>query len=253
MPMDRTSPPEQRDTLYRERETGGGSLEGGLKIENMLLEEYNYAATTAYQAMEDRARMFNMYLLVVGILGSAFGAIYPLGGSSARTFIQPIAAVVLFAAGIAGIAFFALLIRLRQAFRQSLITMAVIKEFYIREFQPQMPNIQHVFRWRLGTIPSGERAGSATFIVCHMVGFIAALCFAGCIFMTNELLTSAVPATQFAALNGWQSLLLGLLAFVITMVWMVGAYRRALSVKDELKNLADAKQEVAMIGQPDGK
>ena len=246
MPMDRTNPPEQRGR----RDEAGGSLEGGLKIENMLLEEYNYAATTAYQAMEDRARMFNMYLLVVGILGSAFGAIYPLGGSSARTFIQPIAAVVLFAAGVAGIAFFALLIRLRQAFRQSLITMAVIKEYYIREFQQRMPNIQFVFRWRLETIPSGERAGSATFIVCHMVGFIAALCFAGCVFMTNELLTSAVPATQFAALNGWQSFLLAFLAFIITMVWMVGAYRRALSAKEEREILANVEKEVEQIDQP---
>ncbi len=61
---------------------GGGERDSGLKIESMLLEEFNYASTTAYQAMEDRARMFNMYLLVVGILGSAFGAIYPLGGGA---------------------------------------------------------------------------------------------------------------------------------------------------------------------------
>jgi hypothetical protein len=244
MPMNMTNPPEQRDAPYRERETGGGGLDGGLKIENMLLEEYNYAATTAYQAMEDRARMFNMYLLVVGILGSAFGAIYPLGGNSARNFIQPIAAVVLFAAGVAGIAFFVLLIRLRQAFRQSLITMTVIKEYYIREFQPQMPNIVHAFRWRLKGIPAGERAGSATFIVCHMVGFIAALCFAGCVFMVNELLASAVPTTQFPSLALAQSLLAAILMFVVVMVWMVVYYRRALNAKDEQKILDAAENEV---------
>src|SRR6185437_1947749 len=106
MPMDALNPPNQRGAPFREGETGGGGLDGGLKIESMLLEEFNYAATAAYQAMEDRARMFNMYLLVVGILGSAFGAIYPLGGGAARSFIQPIAAVVLLTAGIAGIAFF---------------------------------------------------------------------------------------------------------------------------------------------------
>ncbi len=174
------------------RRRAAGGHDSGLKIENMLLEEFNYAATTAYQAMEDRARMFNMYLLVVGILGSAFGAIYPLGGGAARSFIQPIAAVVLFAAGVAGIAFFVLLIRLRQAFRQSLITMNVIKEFYIREFQKQMPSVVYAFRWRLKGIPAGESRGSATYIVCHMVGFIAALCFAGCVFMGNELLAGAI-------------------------------------------------------------
>jgi len=241
MPMDPTNPPGQRDKPFRENE--GGGHDGGLKIENMLLEEFNYASTTAYQAMEDRARMFNMYLLVVGILGSAFGAIYPLGGAKS-SFIQPIAAVVLFAAGIAGIAFFVLLIRLRQAFRQSLITMSVIKEFYIREFQEQMPGVQHAFRWRLSGIPAGERAGSATFIVCHMVGFIGALCFAGSVFMGDELLRSNFPNTHMAALGVWQSLLLGAIAFLIVMVWMVGYYRRALNAKDEQKMLDAAEREV---------
>lgn len=244
MPMDPTNPPVQRSKPYLENEAkSSGGNDSGLKIESMLLEEFNYASTTAYQAMEDRARMFNMYLLVVGILGSAFGAIYPLGGAS-RSFIQPIAAVVLFSAGIAGIAFFVLLIRLRQAFRQSLITMSVIKEFYIREFQEQMPGVQHAFRWRLSGIPAGERAGSATFIVCHMVGFIGALCFAGSVFMGDELLRSDFPNTRIAAFGVWQSLLLGFIAFLIVMVWMVGYYRRSLNAKDEQKMLDAAEREV---------
>lgn len=247
MPMDALNPPGQRDAPFRGGETGGGRLDSGLKIENMLLEEYNYAATTAYQAMEDRARMFNMYLLVVGILGSAFGAVYPLGGVT-RAIIQPIAAIVLFAAGVAGIAFFVLLIRLRQAFRQSLITMTVIKEFYIREFQQQMPAIVHAFRWRLKGIPAGERAGSATFIVCHVVGFIAALCFAGCIFMANELLAGVFPATQIRSLALWQSLVFALAVFVVTLIWLVVYYRRALNAKDEQKILDAAEVQIDQVG-----
>lgn len=242
MPMDMVNPPGQRNPPFRDGDSGSG-LDSGLRIENMLLEEYNYAATTAYQAMEDRARMFNMYLLVVGILGSAFGAIYPLGGA-VRSFIQPIAVVVLFAAGVAGVAFFVLLIRLRQAFRQSLITMAVIKEFYIREFRQQIPTIQHVFRWRLDTIPSGERLGSATFIVCHMVAFIAALCFAGFIFMGGELLATVLASAHSATFATWQSVLAAALIFVITLVALVSYYRRALNKKVELKSLAAAEAEV---------
>ena len=59
----------------------GDKLDMTLKIENMLLEEFSYASTTAYQAMEDRARMFNLYLLLVGIVISALGVVYQLGGS----------------------------------------------------------------------------------------------------------------------------------------------------------------------------
>ena len=260
MPMDALNPPGQRSAPFREGDnaTGEGNdggrveREGELKIENMLLEEFNYASTTAYQAMEDRARMFNMYLLVVGILGSAFGAIYPLGGG-ARNFIQPIAAVVLFAAGVAGIAFFVLLIRLRQAFRESLIAMNVIKEFYIQEFQRHMPAVQYAFRWRLKGIPAGERPGSATFIVCHMVAFIGALCFGGCTFMADELLISDFPGTRIAAFGVWQSLLVGLVAFLIMMVWAVRYYRRALSKKAEQELLDKAKADVLKMEQVEQK
>ena len=260
MPMNPTNPPGQRSAPFREGDDAVGEVngdgrverEGELKIENMLLEEFNYASTTAYQAMEDRARMFNMYLLVVGILGSAFGAIYPLGGG-ARNFIQPIAAVVLFAAGVAGVAFFVLLIRLRQAFRESLITMNVIKEFYIQEFQQQMPAVKYAFRWRLRGIPAGERPGSVTFIVCHMVGFIGALCFAGCAFMADELLISDFPGTRIAVFGIWQSLLVGLLAFLIMMVWSVRYYRRTLSKKAEQELLDKAKAAVAEMQQVEQK
>ena len=42
--------------------------------------------------------------------------------------------------------------------------MNVIKEFYIQQFKQQMPAIEYAFRWRLRTIPLGERIGSVTFM-----------------------------------------------------------------------------------------
>ena len=81
MPFDVTSPPFARNAPYREDEASGAGADATLKLENMLLEEFNYASVTAYQAMEDRARMFNLYLLVIGIFGSALGALYQFGGA----------------------------------------------------------------------------------------------------------------------------------------------------------------------------
>jgi len=39
-----------------------------LNIESMLLEEFNYASITAYQAMEDRARVSNLYYLLLPVV-----------------------------------------------------------------------------------------------------------------------------------------------------------------------------------------
>jgi hypothetical protein len=71
-------------------------------------------------------------------------------------------------AGLLSITFYEKIIRLRQAYRESLICMNVIKEFYIEQFHEQMPQIEKAFRWRLKTIPAGERVGSVTFAICAL-------------------------------------------------------------------------------------
>ncbi|HEY7022214.1 MAG TPA: NUDIX hydrolase, partial [Ktedonobacterales bacterium] len=59
MPADPTNMP------FRRREPGedvaARPLDSQLRLETMLMEEFNYAGVTAYQAYEDRARMFNLY------------------------------------------------------------------------------------------------------------------------------------------------------------------------------------------------
>jgi hypothetical protein len=189
MPRDATNMPNPRSAAYREGEKvthAVDKLDTTLNIENMLLEEFNYVGVTAYQAMEDRARMFNIYLLLIGVIASGLGAIYQLGGS-ANSYLRPAAIGLLLITGLVGIAFFVKLIRLRQAWRESVICMNVIKEFYIRQFQRQMPGIERAFRWRLKSIPAGERFGSTTFIVCFTVALLESLCFAGAAFVLANI------------------------------------------------------------------
>ena len=71
---------------------------------------------------------------------------------------------LLMIAAIVSVTFFITIIRLRQTYRESVLCMNVIKEFYIQQFKQQMPAIEYAFRWRLRTIPLGERIGSVTFM-----------------------------------------------------------------------------------------
>ncbi|MFI5274328.1 MAG: NUDIX hydrolase, partial [Ktedonobacterales bacterium] len=202
MPMDPTNAPFSRrrgdddialargdaDTADGERGQATGR-DATLKLDNMLLEEYNYASVTAYQALEDRARMFNLYLLLVGVVGSALGAIYQLGKptNTAAGDIHTLIITLLLVSGILGFAFFVKVIRLRAAFRESLIAMNMIKEFYIRQFEGQVKGLEHAFRWRLKTIPAGERLGSVTFVICYTVAFLGSLSFAGAALVGDSL------------------------------------------------------------------
>lgn len=87
MPSDATNMPHPRNAPYRSSESASiasDKLDTTLKLENMLLEEYNYAKLTAYQAMEDRTRIFKLYLLLIGILASGLGAVYQFNSCPAR-------------------------------------------------------------------------------------------------------------------------------------------------------------------------
>src|SRR6266487_4866541 len=176
MARDATKMPFPRSTSYQNSDTteqnnsSNNKLDASLKAEHMLLEEFNYASLTAYQAMEDRARISSFYYLLLGVLASGLAAIYQFS-NGAHAIPQFIVVTLLLIAAIVSVTFFITIIRLRQAYRESVLCMNVMKEFYIQQFKQQMPTIEHAFRWRLRTIPLGERIGSVTF----MFGYLNAL------------------------------------------------------------------------------
>jgi hypothetical protein len=240
MPRDATNMPQPRPAPYRSSAAasdGGDKLDATLKLENMLLEEFNYAGLTAYQAMEDRTRMFNLYLLLVGVLASGLGALYQLG-SSVGTYARPLAIALLLIAGIVGVAFFTKLIRLRHSWRESVICMNVIKEFYIQQFRHQMPRIEHAFRWRLKTVPAGERFGSTTFVVCSTVALLESACFAGAAFISvinTPFLSTGVYPYSIAAL-----------IFAIVLLLNVLYFRHSLNVHSERAALEEEAKEIGV-------
>jgi hypothetical protein len=64
-------------------------------LQNMLLEEFNYVSVTAYQAMEDRARISSFYYLLPGVLASGLAAVYQFS-DGARNIPLSLVALLLF-------------------------------------------------------------------------------------------------------------------------------------------------------------
>lgn len=179
MPRDIENMPFERQAAFQAGSDGQGpARDSSLRLESMLLEEFNYAGVTAYQAQEDRARMFNLYLLLIGVLGSALAAIYQIGGGL-KAFAGELAIALLLVAGLMGVAFFTKLIRLRQAWRESVLAMSLVKEYYIREFSDSAPHAVHAFYWRLKTLPTGEKPTSTTAVVCATVATLGSFCIMG--------------------------------------------------------------------------
>ncbi len=236
MPHDVTNMPMRRDTPFRTDEATTGregerQFDAGLRLDSMLLEEFNYAGVTAYQCMEDRARMFNLYLLLVGILASGLGAVYQLGDKVA-TYSQALALGLLLTTGVMGVAFFMKLIRLRQAYRECLIAMNVIKEYYIKHFAARVPDVRDAFRWRLLTVPAGERFGSVTFVVCNTVALLASMCFAAAAIVVTAMAGGA-RGDLLAMPKGTFPYVLAAAVFLISMLGFTLHFRSALRKKDE--------------------
>lgn len=227
MPRDPENMPFSRSASFQTAEPpGGAARDSSLRLESMLLEEFNYASVTAYQAQEDRARMFNLYLLLIGVLGSGLAAVYQLGGGL-KLYAGELSIALLVVAGTMGVAFFFKLIRLRQAWRESALAMAIIKEYYIREFEKSDQSAAQAFYWRLKTLPTGEKRNSTTAIVCSTVATLGSLCYMGAVVVAGLLwlpaLLGAHPPLDVVAL-AW--LIAGVTLIVILLLFL-RAYNRA--------------------------
>lgn len=201
-----------------------------LRLESMMLAEFNYANSTAYQALDDRGRMFGIYLGIASVLAGGVGALYELGSRGAHSGV--IASALLVLAGFIGLIFFFKIVRIRQAFDDSLLTMNTIKEHYIAKFKGEAPDIEGVFRWRMKTMPSGRRFGSLTFLVCFAITAIDSLALGLAALVITELATNDantdfvhLPTTPLPVLVGVLVLVAALLVQIIAyevMLWKTG-------------------------------
>lgn len=211
-------------------------LDPSLRMENILLKEFDYAGLTSYQVYENRERIFNFYFTLMGALLSGLGALYQISINT-HTDWRPMAVALLIAGGLLSAIFYVRLIHLRQLLRDSIITIYVIKEFYIQQFVRDIPNIEHAFRWRLANIPSGERPTSDTSFVLYPVATLCAISFGASALLADQAFSGGrampIPGLNFS-LEPW---IVGVAVggAVALLEWLF--HRSQLSVDKELKVL----------------
>ncbi len=211
-------------------------LDPSLRVENILLKEFDYAGLTAYQVYENRERIFNFYFTLMGALLSGLGALYQISVNT-HTDWRPLAVALLIAGGLLSAIFYVRLIHLRQSLRDSIITTYVIKEFYIQQFVEEIPNIERAFRWRLATIPSGERPTSDTSFVLYPVATLGAISFGIGALLADQLYSNglALPIPILnVPLEPW-AVGVAVGGLVALVEWLF--HRSQLSVDKELKIL----------------
>jgi len=143
---------------------------------NQILElEFNYIRETAHQAIEDRHRFLNFY---IGLATTAGTIALGIGGVSQDA--NPVAlslgfSLVAFLIAVVGWIFLAMMIRLRQAWHESLTSMNRVKDFYTSNLDQ---NLGDAFAWDIKTLPKPHRTWNIHFFATLLVNFIASLALA---------------------------------------------------------------------------
>ena len=172
-----------------------------LQATDILQWEFEYARTTASEAMRDRHTMINYYLLAVGIVASGVIAILKNDSDpSAGT-------ALLWGLCIVGWFYFLKIIRLRQAWYDSAQAMNQIKEVYVDKSQGEDKDIiGAALRWRQATLPQPGGRWTVFHYSAMLIGFLNAVASSVGYVLIKE------PSTPMQ----WMFLvLLGLIFFVI--------------------------------------
>lgn len=144
-----------------------------LSRDTILEAEFNYIAQTAFQAHEDRARATTFYLAVVGSLIAAIlsSEVNGLKGEYAYKAF----AALFFLLGLGGVRTLMELVRLRQAWFDSVKAMNAIKTYYICTIGDEA--FTNTFKWRMATCPQGFKPWSVSFLVTLQTALLASLTF----------------------------------------------------------------------------
>ena len=162
-----------------------------LEPSDILGWEFEYARSTASEAMQDRQSMINFYLLAVGFIASAAAAV--IAGES--DLPKAIGTLLLWTLCGVGWLHFLKIIRLRQAWHDSARAMNQIKEFYVRHTKDLTPDsLRSAFRWQTHTLPAPGKPWTVFFYSAMLVALLDSVAYvAGAALIDLDATLSLTP------------------------------------------------------------
>jgi len=148
--------------------------ENAFEFAKLLIKEYEYIRETASQAMNDRHKIVNFFLLISGaiisIIGSQLIKTDITSLSSGKLSILFVFSIFL---NIIGWIYFMHLIRLRQAWWSSAEAMNQIKEFYILNGRVPDDIARSAFLWDSRSMPSPGKKSNVFYYSTMLINFVS--------------------------------------------------------------------------------
>jgi|GEM_PF-589599 len=153
----------------------------GLPPHELLALEFGYAQTTASEAMNDRHTLVNFYLVLTGVVLSAVMALVAADRQWPLPFGLPVVGMgLLWLLDVVGWLYLLQLIRLRQAWRGSVLAMNQIKEFYLHNAAHfEAAALSKALRWQPNTVPAAAKLWTIHFFYAMLISLLNSVVYAG--------------------------------------------------------------------------
>lgn len=160
----------------------------------ILSHEFEYAAQTAFQANEDRVRVFNYYLATVGTMIAAS----VLGDLNNDTHLTVFALAI---AGLAFLGFISLLklAKLRIAWADSVRAMCLIKKYYVKTCSEAQ--LKEAFLWTGDTIPSVGKKWTVAFLMAVTIAVLSSASAGGVVLIRGLAVAGEMWGCEGAAVG----------------------------------------------------
>ena len=165
-------------------------MDDKLNPDPILAAEFDYISRSAFQANEDRAKVTTLYLLTVGSFLAAMLSLQVDFGAS-QTISVALAALFAILSGYAALTLLQL-VRLRQAWHESILAMNQLKDFYLTQFE-ETP-LKDAFAWSRETVPPQFKPWSISFLLALQVTLLGAASLAAAVLFLGLALSGESKA-----------------------------------------------------------
>ena len=179
-----------------------------LNAGDLLSAEYEYIASAAFQANEDRARVSTYYIVTFGTLVAALFSLQVDNndlGNIHRALVILFVTLSLF-----GLSTLLQLVRLRKAWTESIRALNQIKQYYLTQFE--QIKLGDALLWGTDTIPPPFKPRSIAFLLALQVALLGGVSFGAAAYFLGLILAGL-------------SWMLPILSGLVYTIFLIGLYR----------------------------
>jgi hypothetical protein len=225
----------------RERETS-------VKLERILLKQFDFASQTAQAVRQDSSQMIYFYWVMFGVLVAGLGFLLQLGSDTQTQsqeaglapYAQPLMLLALLGAGTVHLAFYSRWVRLRRRYADCFAFMTGISTFYVRRFERAVPEIATLLAWQPESSAVTAPLGGYLFSVYALLPLLGSLFFGAAVIVGGELWLNVNGGALFPVPVNLPLYGLAGVVFVLSLVVFVASGRAPqANRKDQILVLGD--------------